>query len=167
MKKVITTCSWAIMIALCLVSFSSCSSDDKPDNSVVGKWSYHSFNADIAHHDPLKVAEEKALFNEIIAMLPYVTINVKADKTFALDALTMNISNGTWEQNGNNVVFTPNDEDLGLGFDIGIEGTGTVQNGILTFTADILDEIYDDASGGETYRDLGFTKYTITMQFKK
>jgi len=172
MKKVLSIWSWAMILALC-VGFSSCSNDKDDDGgsgsgtSIVGKWNFVSYTKDIKNPtNPTLESTNNILFDY------ERTGDVKSG-----DYLEITEDEGVYyisymQRNGGSsyVGSFKKEDDYSIPISLSSStpsGTITVKNGVLTFTADCLDEYNNYPYSGKTYREEGFTKFLLTWNFKK
>jgi hypothetical protein len=172
MKKV--KFSWLSLVATIAigVAFSGCGKDDGEDSesSVVGLWHFVNVTADIENKEnPEMVEEKKDMLTLFTVFMQGTTIEFKADKTFVM---TVNDSSetGTYTSDGNRFTMTVDGESLNSD-EASIKSGDyvTVEKGVLSLSVNQdLDEKMDGfSSGDETYREAGFTKYVMKMNFKK
>jgi hypothetical protein len=169
----------AIIACLAVVMLSGCGKDDGKDgeSSIVGLWHFVNATADIENKEnPDLVEEEKDMLAFFTVFLQGTTIEFKADKTFVMTVGGSSEDSdgeplkGTYVSDGNRFTMTVDGESVNSD-DASIKSGDyvTIENGVLTLSGNQdLDEKMDGfSSGDETYREAGFTKYVLKMNFKK
>lgn len=159
MKKSIL---FSLMLLVTLsFSFSSCSKDDEiSDNSIVGIWSFLNLTAELEND----TNEEALEFHQGIIALSTVilqgtTIEFKSNNTLIVSAAGQKIE-GSYKKEGGKYIVTIDDVDDIIGEDelINSDAFLSLENGTLILTSDNLDD---------ELKEEGFTKYIMTMTFKK
>ena len=149
------------------ITFSSCKKDDdKDDNkggtSIVGKWTFDGVGSDIVNPTNPE-AEESAQLTLVFveAMMQGATLDAKSDGTFSITMTFMGesgTSTGKYVKEGDKYTFSMDDEDESEGLLLSLDSHITVKDNVLTIVSNGLDD---------EYREMGFTKYTIHIKFKK
>ena len=167
MKKVLKFWYLTILMVMC-VGLSSCIEDDfgSGDDSIVGLWTFVNLTAEIEHPIKSKASEAKAGLPLVSLLLQGTTIEFKANKTFIFSAdKSVGVGffgdedgtgtvTGTYQKKSNNIfTATVTDDEGTYSTDI------TLKNGILSLISDESDD--------EDYKEEGFTKYVVIMNFKK
>ncbi|MDR0769027.1 MAG: hypothetical protein LBE71_03885 [Dysgonamonadaceae bacterium] len=159
MKKYFSFSVLMVALAALCIGFNSCDKDndgDESGGSPVGEWTYEKTTADIKHSDSELVTEEQGEVKDRFTLDEDVTIEFKADSTF----LWMNEGeySGSWSADGK-LTFDDEEEDVP-------QITFSIKNDELILAFSMLDQKYN--TGDETsYREDGFTEYTIKYSFKK
>jgi len=140
-------------------------SKDSDDTDIVGLWTYASFTLDCKNpSNPELEEQEKVMAGLASIFLAGMTIEFKSNKTFVM-TIFGETQTGSWEKSGNNfVIHMPDGEDVETEGTFADGSSISVTKNVLTIVSNNLDEEYDD---GVTYRQAGFTKYEVTLVFKK
>ena len=138
---------------------------DGDEGDIVGLWTYASYTLDCKNPShPDLVEHEKAMAVLASAFLSGLTMEFKADKTFVINFFGEK-ETGSWEKKGNKfVIHFPDGEDVETDGTFADGSSISIAGNTLTLISNNLDEEYDD---GKTYRQAGFTKYEVTLVFKK
>ncbi|MDR1339544.1 MAG: hypothetical protein LBK58_05790 [Prevotellaceae bacterium] len=156
--------------ALCL-GFSSCSKDDDEggNDSIAGLWRYVNVSYDIKNPSNTSLEEEQIDDAELVKFLfTGSSIEFKADNSFVFDVIEDDEDDkGTYSDKDGKIVLSTNNDMIHNGSVV------TLNSGVLSVTQDLLDEKYEygfgdnDAYMGKTFRELGFTKFTVIINFRK
>ena len=140
-----------------------CGKDD--DGDIVGLWTYASLTLDCKNpSNPDLEEQEKGMAAFVSIFLAGTTIEFKSDQTFVITILG-NKEKGSWEKSGGHfVIHFPDGEDVVTDGTFTDGSSISISKNVLTIVSNNLDEEYED---GETYRQAGFTKYEVTLVFKK
>lgn len=142
-----------------LTLFTSCSKDsDISDASLVGLWVFVNMTTEL--ENPTNVEEleiEQGFMALASVMLQGTTIEFRPDKTFIFTAFGQ-VERGTYSNDNGKFTLTVNDETVSEESFINSGSTISIKDGVLTLTANILDE---------KLRERGFTKYILKINFKK
>jgi hypothetical protein len=171
MKKAFSIWSMVVLTTLC-VGFSSCSDDDD-ESSIIGLWVFVNLTADIENPtDPEAEKDEQEGIVLSSILLQGTTIDLKADKSLVFTVMGKS-RKGTYKEDGSQFIITLDDDTtVNPGDIISTIASGSsisLKDGILTLTSNNLDDRYDTTPDGEiiTYREVGFTKHTAKLTFKK
>jgi len=145
-----------------MLGFTSCSKDDG-DDSIEGIWTFNSLSVDVENPEYPEAAEGIRTFVPfVVAMMQGSTFEAKSDGTIiaTVEALgETSITTGTYEKSGNKYIITmDSDDEEAIEIMPVTEIVGTVSSNTLTLKGSSLD---DEAIAA------GFTKYDVTMTYKK
>ena len=155
----------ALFVAMgMMLGFTACNNDDEGDGSIVGVWTFNSLSIDAENpENPDAVELIRSLLPYVNIMMQGSTFEAKSDGTIiAIVDVDGDITTttGTYEKDGNKyIIIMKSADDTVLELMPLTEIVGTVNNNRLTLKSNSLD---DEDTIAE-----GFTKYDITMTYKK
>jgi hypothetical protein len=164
----------SLFAAIALSVFcSSCTKDDDEkanEDSIVGLWHLVRFTPDIVHPTDKgaeNVENGKMMLAAALMIAQGTTIEFKADGTFILTVTTEKFE-GKWKMEGDRFSLSEYEgsEEIDEDSFLTAGSSVTLKDDVLTILSNNLDTVIDKYSG-KTHRDEGFTKYDITLIFKK
>jgi len=154
----------ALFVAMgMMLGFTACSNDDDGDGSIVGVWTFNSLSVDVENSEYPEAAEGiQAFVPFVIAMMQGSTFEAKSDGTIIVTVEALgetSITTGTYEKSGNKyIIIMDSDDEAVIEIMPVTEIVGTINGNTLTLKGSSLDD--------ETIAE-GFTKYDVTMTYKK